>query len=57
MLSGRLRLVIGEQDVTLGTGEIEKFDTRIPHRLATIRPGPASVLSIFSKAGSAFDCR
>lgn len=51
VLSGRLRLVIGEQDVTLGAGEAAEFDTRIPHWLSATGSGPVEMLSIFSKEG------
>lgn len=51
VLSGHLRLVIGEQDVTLGPGEAAEFDTRIPHWLSATGAGPVEMLSIFSKDG------
>ncbi len=57
VLSGRLRLVIGEQDVTLGPGEAAEFDTRIPHWLAATGSGPAEILSIFSKEGKRIHLR
>lgn len=57
VLSGHLRLVIGEQDVTLGPGEAAEFDTRIPHWLTAIGVGPAEVLSIFSKEGKRIHLR
>lgn len=31
VLSGRLRLVLGEHDVVLTAGEAAEFDTRVPH--------------------------
>ena len=57
VLSGRLRLVIGEQDVTLGPGEAAEFDTRIPHWLSATGSGPAEILSIFSKEGKRIHLR
>ena len=57
VLSGRLRLVIGEQDVTLGAGEAAEFDTRIPHWLSATGSGPAEILSIFSKEGKRIHLR
>lgn len=57
VLSGRLRLVIGEQDLTLGPGEAAEFDTRVPHWLAATGAGPAEVLSIFSKEGKRIHLR
>ena len=57
VLSGHLRLVIGEQDVTLGPGEAADFDTRIPHWLAATGAGPCEVISIFSKEGKRIHLR
>ena len=57
VLSGRLRLVIGEQDVTLAPGEAAEFDTRIPHWLSATGSGPAEILSIFSKEGKRIHLR
>ena len=57
VISGRLRLVLGEQEVTLGPGEAAEFDTRIPHWLSAAGSGPAEVLSIFSKEGKRIHLR
>ena len=57
VLSGRLRLVLGEQDVTLGPGEAAEFDTRIPHWLSAVGAAPTEVLSIFSKDGKRIHLR
>ncbi|CAN5298054.1 XRE family transcriptional regulator [soil metagenome] len=57
VLSGRLRLVLGEQELTLGAGEAAEFDTRIPHSLAATGAGPAEILSIFSKEGKRIHLR
>lgn len=57
MLSGRLRLVMGEQEVTLGAGEAAEFDTRIPRGLSTTDAGPAEILSIFSREGERIHLR
>jgi mannose-6-phosphate isomerase-like protein (cupin superfamily) len=57
VLSGRLRLVIGEQEVTLGPGEAAEFDTRIPHWLSATSSGPVEILSIFSKEGKRIHLR
>lgn len=51
VLSGRLRLRLGEQDLTLGPGEAAEFDTRIPHAISAAGGRPAQVLSIFNEAG------
>lgn len=57
VLSGRLRLVLGEQDVTLGAGEAAEFDTRIPHWLTGVGTRPTEFLSIFSKEGKRIHLR
>ena len=31
MLSGRMRLVLGDRDLVLGAGEAAEFDTQLPH--------------------------
>ena len=31
VMEGRLRLVLGDQDLVLGPGEVAEFDTRTPH--------------------------
>lgn len=57
VLSGHLRLVIGEQEVTLGPGEAAEFDTRIPHWLSATGAGPVEMISIFSKEGKRIHLR
>jgi transcriptional regulator with XRE-family HTH domain len=57
VLSGRLRLVLGEQDVILGPGEAAEFDTRIPHWLGAAGNEPVELLSIFSKDGKRIHLR
>jgi transcriptional regulator with XRE-family HTH domain len=57
ILSGRLRLVIGEQEVTLGPGEAAEFDTRLPHWLTATGNEPVEMLSIFSKEGKRIHLR
>ena len=52
VLSGRLRLRLGEQDLVLGRGEAAEFDTRIPHALSAAGGKPADVLSIFNADGA-----
>ncbi|UOY03163.1 cupin domain-containing protein [Blastococcus sp. PRF04-17] len=38
VLSGRLRLLLGEHDVVLTSGEAAEFDTHVPHWSGN--PGP-----------------
>lgn len=51
VLSGRLRLQLGEQDLELTAGEAAEFDTRVPHAMSAAGGQPAEVLSIFNEAG------
>ena len=57
VLSGRLRLVLGEHDIIMGAGEAAEFDTRTPHWLGSAGPGTAEILAIFSKAGKRIHLR
>ena len=52
VISGRLRLVLGDHDVVLGPGEAAEFDTRMPHALGAADAHGAEVLSIFSDEGA-----
>jgi transcriptional regulator with XRE-family HTH domain len=51
VLSGRMRLILGDQDLVLGTGEAAEFDTQVPHWFGSTGQGPAEVLSIFGRPG------
>jgi transcriptional regulator with XRE-family HTH domain len=51
VLSGQMRLVMGDQDIVLGIGEAAEFDTRVPHWFGSTGDGPAEVLSIFGRPG------
>ncbi|MFN8196354.1 MAG: XRE family transcriptional regulator [Nocardioidaceae bacterium] len=51
VLSGRLRVVLGERDLVLGEGEAAEFDTQVPHWFGSTGEGPAEVLSIFGRPG------
>ncbi|MDF1602730.1 XRE family transcriptional regulator [Nocardioides sp. YIM 152315] len=51
VLSGRMRLVLGEQDLVLGIGEAAEFDTQVPHWFGSTGREPAEVLSIFGRPG------
>ncbi|MDN3312022.1 XRE family transcriptional regulator [Microbacterium oryzae] len=57
VLTGRLRLILGEQEVILGPGEAAEFDTRLPHALSATGAGPTEILSIFSKEGKRIHLR
>jgi transcriptional regulator with XRE-family HTH domain len=51
VLSGRMRLILGERDLVLGVGEAVEFDTTVPHWFGSTGEGPAEVLSIFGRPG------
>ena len=51
VLSGRMRLVLGVQDLVLGVGEAAEFDTQVPHWFGSTGEGSAEVLSIFGRPG------
>jgi len=51
VLSGRMRLVLGDQDLVLGVGEAAEFDTQVPHWFGSTGDEPAEILSIFGRPG------
>lgn len=51
VLEGRLRLVLGEQDLVLTSGEAAEFDTRVPHWFCSADKTPVEVLSLFGRQG------
>jgi transcriptional regulator with XRE-family HTH domain len=57
VLSGRLRLVLGDQDWVLGAGEVAEFDTRVPHWFGSTGSEPAEILSIFGRPGERMNVR
>ena len=57
VLSGRMRLVLGAQDLVLEEGEVVEFDTTVPHWFGSTGDGPAEVLSIFGRPGERMHLR
>jgi transcriptional regulator with XRE-family HTH domain len=51
VLSGRMRLILGAQDLVLGVGEAAEFDTELPHWFGSTGDGAAEVLSLFGRPG------
>jgi transcriptional regulator with XRE-family HTH domain len=51
VLSGRVRLVLGDQDFVLDVGEAAEFDTQLPHWFGSTGENPAEILSIFGRPG------
>jgi mannose-6-phosphate isomerase-like protein (cupin superfamily) len=57
VLSGRLRVVLGERDLVLSTGEAAEFDTRVPHWFGNAEPRTVEFLSVLSTTGRGIDQR
>lgn len=51
VLSGRLRLLVGERDLTLSAGEAAEFDTALPHWLGSADGGAVELLILFGQQG------
>jgi len=57
VLSGHMRLLLGNNDWVLGPGEVAEFDTQVPHWFGSTGDGPAEILSIFSRPGERMNIR
>ncbi|WP_433727960.1 helix-turn-helix domain-containing protein [Actinoplanes sp. CA-051413] len=57
VLSGRMRLILGDRDFVLDVGEAAEFDTQLPHWFGSTGEGPAEVLSIFGRPGERIHVR
>lgn len=57
VLSGRVRLLLGEHDLTLGPGEVAEFDCRTPHWFGNPGPDPAELLGLFGPQGERLHVR
>jgi uncharacterized cupin superfamily protein len=57
VISGRLRIVIGEHDLMLGPGEVAEFDTRVAHWFGTDGKTACEVLSILGRQGERMHVR
>lgn len=57
VLSGRLRLLLGDRDLELRAGEAAEFDTRLPHWFGPAGPEPVEVLSLFGRQGERMHVR
>ena len=51
VLKGRPRLVLGEHDLVLSSGEAAEFDCRTPHWSGSADDRPVEVLSLFGPQG------
>ena len=57
VLSGRLRVVLGDTDIEIGPGEVVEFDTRVPHWFGRVGDEPVEFLSLFGKQGERMHVR
>jgi transcriptional regulator with XRE-family HTH domain len=57
VLSGQLRLVLGEHDLVLRAGEAAEFDTRVPHWFDRAGSEPVELLSLFGPQGERMHVR
>jgi transcriptional regulator with XRE-family HTH domain len=57
VLSGRMRLVLGDHDLVLGPGEVVEFDTQVPHWFGSTGDQPVEVLNLFGRQGERMHVR
>lgn len=57
VLSGRLRLVLGDEDIIIPAGETADFDTRLPHWFGSDGSGRVVLLSLFDTEGERIHLR
>ncbi len=57
VLSGRMRLVLGDKDWVLESGEVATFDTKVAHWFGSTGDEPAEILSIFGRPGERMSVR
>jgi transcriptional regulator with XRE-family HTH domain len=57
VLSGRMRLILGEHDITMSPGEVAEFDTRLPHWFGPADGVPVEILSVHGSRGQRMHVR
>jgi transcriptional regulator with XRE-family HTH domain len=57
VLTGQLRLLLGDRELVLGPGEAVEFDTTLPHWFGSTGDGSVEVLSIFGRPGERMHVR
>lgn len=57
VLSGRVRLALGDEEIILEAGEAAEFDTRIPHGHVSASNEPAEILNLLSVQGERMHLR
>jgi len=51
VLAGELRLILGEHDLVMRSGEVAEFDTHTPHWFGPADGHPVEILSLFGPQG------
>jgi transcriptional regulator with XRE-family HTH domain len=57
VLAGRIRLILGDADLTLTAGEVAEFDTRVPHWITNPGPGAAELITLWGPQGERMHVR
>jgi transcriptional regulator with XRE-family HTH domain len=57
VLSGEMRLILGEHDITMQAGEVAEFDTRLPHWFGPTGDEPVEILSVHGGHGQRMHVR
>ena len=57
VLSGRMRLILADHDITMGPGEVAEFDTRLPHWFGAASTEPVEILSLLGRQGERLHVR
>jgi transcriptional regulator with XRE-family HTH domain len=57
VISGRMRLILGDHDLVLAPGEVAEFDTQVPHWFGSTGQEPAEILSLFGRHGERMHVR
>ena len=57
VLSGEMRLILGEHDITMRAGEVAEFDTRLPHWFGPTGDEPVEILSVHGIHGERMHVR
>lgn len=57
VLSGEMRLILGEHDITMRPGEVAEFDTRLPHWFGPTGDEPVEILSVHGSHGQRMHVR
>jgi quercetin dioxygenase-like cupin family protein len=57
VLSGEMRLILGEHDIVMQAGEVAEFDTRLPHWFGPTGDEPVEILSVHGSHGERMHVR